>query len=376
MSKIIPIFIVSMVIAGLYEYFSVKKENNLGNVYYFYKNRMCYIVVTIMMAAFVGLRTSYNDTITYRNVYEQISRGTSVSEGINWLKIGDNPGFNFVNHILKNAGITTQNFLMIYAIITIGIYIWFIRKYSDHFMFSLFLFITMGCYAFTMAAIKQCVAVAFCLVATDRAINKKYIRFVVWVLVASTFHAYSLMYMLVPLFTFKPWTRKSYLLLGISAFIGISLQSLLGTVVNITTMLGEEYDISSFNGDGVNIFRVAVVWAPVLLSALARRNIQTRNDRAVNIIVNLTMINAVIMFIGLFGTANYFARLANYFLIFQTITLPLLLNAFTKESRRIVTITIVMCYLLYFYYATAIMYGGFDAGFSRMGIVEYVRQLI
>ena len=376
MSKIIPIFILSMIIAGMYEYFSVKKENDLGNIYYICKNRICYIILTVVMAVFVGLRTSYNDTITYRNVYEQISRGTSAFAGINWLKIGENPGFNFVNHILKNVGITTQNFLMIYAIITIGIYIWFIRKYSDHFMFSIFLFITMGCYVFTMAAIKQCVAVAFCLVATDRVINKKYIRFVLWVLIASTFHAYSLMYLLIPLFTFKPWTRKSYFLLGISVFVGVSLQSLLGTVVNITTMLGEEYDISSFSGDGVNIFRVAVVWAPMLLSILARKNIQARNARDINVIVNLTMINAVIMFIGLFGTANYFARLANYFLIFQTITLPLLLNAFTKESRRIVTIIIVMCYLLYFYYATAIMYGGFDSGFNRIGIVEYVRQLI
>ena len=374
MSKLIPVLIVALFCAIMSENFSFRREDEYG-VYYVHKNRIIVILLIMIMAIFAGLRTSYNDTITYKNVYEQLVVGKNAFEGINWLKIGDNPGFTFVNQILKNNAVSTQNFLMLYALITVGIYIWFIRKYSNHFALSMYLFVTMGCFVFAMAAIKQCIAVAFCLVATDRAVNKKYIRFILWVLLAATFHAYSFMYLLIPLLTFKPWSRRSYLLLGIAGMLGVSLQSLLGNLVDITTMLGEEYDMASFSGDGVNIFRVGVVWAPVLLSFFTRRFLQKKNDRAVNIIVNLTMINAMIMFVGLFGTANYFARLANYFLIFQTIALPFMIDAFTKESRRTLTTIIVICYWAYFYYATAIMYGGFDAGFTRIGLGEYLNQL-
>ena len=40
------------------------------------------------------------------------------------------------------------------------------------------------------------------------------------------------------------------------------------------------------------------------------------------------------MFIALFGTANYFARLANYFLIFQTLALPWMLSYFDYKSKK------------------------------------------
>jgi hypothetical protein len=45
-----------------------------------------------------------------------------------------------------------------------------------------------------MAAIKQCTAMAFCLLATDRAINKKYIMFVLYVLAGSLFHFFMIFF--------------------------------------------------------------------------------------------------------------------------------------------------------------------------------------
>lgn len=375
MSKLVPIFVLSMVLAAAAEYLSVCREDSFGNRYYVYKNRLLIFVLALTMAVFVGLRTRYNDTTAYTHMYELIDASVPISYGINWLEIGDNPGFTFVSRALRHLHVPSQSYLMLFALATICIYIWFIWKYSDHIWFSVYLFITMGCYIFAMAAVKQCIAVAFCLIATDRAINKKYIAFVLWTLIASSFHAYSLMYLLLPVLSFKPWSKGSYFLLAITGLLGVSLQSLLGTIVNITSLLGEEYDVSSFAGDGVNIFRVAVVWAPVALSFFSRRNLQARDDRAVNLITNLSMISAMIMFIALFGTANYFARLANYFLIFQTITLPLVLNAFTKESKWLLSAVIAACYFVYFYYSTAIMYGGFDRLFDSIGLVEYLKQV-
>ncbi|WRK55994.1 EpsG family protein [Coprobacillaceae bacterium CR2/5/TPMF4] len=92
--------------------------------------------------------------------------------------------------------------------------------------------------------------------------------FVLWVLIASTFHPYSLMYLIIPFLNFEPWSGKTYLFLIIFLIIGLSLQPLLGTVVDITTMLGEEYDATTFTGEGINIFRLAVVWVPVVISFL------------------------------------------------------------------------------------------------------------
>lgn len=93
------------------------------------------------------------------------------------------------------------------------------------------------------------------------------------------------------------------------------------------------------------------------------------------LIFNLSMLNAEIMFVALFGTANYFARLANYFLIFQTLTLPWLLRFFRPSARRMLTVCIVVCYVLYFYYQSAIVLP-FDFLFDRVDLIDYIKTLL
>lgn len=374
MSKLLPIFLFSLLMAYLADKNSVSKIDRNGNKVYVKRDRICFFVMFLVMGIFVGLRTAYNDTYAYRHAYELMGTDISGFSNISYT-IGDNVGFNIVNQTFRVLGISTQSFIMIYALITNGIYLWFIRKYSNNYFLSIFLFSTMGVYTFTMAAIKQCVAVAFCLLATDRAINKKYINFILWILIATTFHPYSLMYLVVPFLNFSTWTYKTYFLLAIFAIVGVGLQSLLGTIINITTMLGEGYDITTFVGEGVNMFRLLVVWVPVFISFVSRKFIFKENDKKFNVIMNLSMLNAEIMFIALFGTANYFARLANYFLIFQAISLPALFNYFNKQSKQLITLLMIVGFLGYFYYGNG-LYGGFDANYRLISFFEYLKSLL
>ena len=263
---------------------------------------------------------------------------------------------------------------MFYAAITVSIYLWFIRKYSPHLLLSIFLFVAAAGYTFTLAAIKQCVAVAFALVGVDRYLKERKLGFVFWVLLGATFHAYALMYLAVPLLTFRPWSWKTYVMLVAFLIAGVLLQPLMGTVIDITTLLGEEYTVESFAGSGVNPFRLAVVAVPLVLSFITKKRIAWENDRTRNLMLNLTMVNAAIMYVALFGTANYFARLANYFLIFQCITIPWLFTHFDKISRQLLTGGAVACYTAYFYYANAINQH-FDTQYAAITLWEYLRSL-
>ena len=63
MSELISIFLVSMVLAYLSHHMSAynpMKQN------YEHKERFFLIIMTFCMVLFVGLRTDYNDTFTYR----------------------------------------------------------------------------------------------------------------------------------------------------------------------------------------------------------------------------------------------------------------------------------------------------------------------
>lgn len=372
MSELIPIFLVSMVLAYLSHHMSAynpMKQN------YEHKERFFLIIMTFFMVLFVGLRTDYNDTFTYRFIYEAIPEDVALFEGIDWLELGENPGFVFTNRLLVNLGFSTQSYIMFYAVITMSIYVWFIHKYTSNIWLSFFLMFTMGIFTFPLAAIKQCMAVAFCVLATDRAIRKKYVSFVIFVIIAMLYHPYAMMYFVVPFLFFRPWSGMTYVMLIGTLIVAASLESLLGTMLSITDMMGEGYDESSFTGEGVNVFRLAVHMVPVLVSCLVRPSLSERNDRANNLITNLSIVNAAIMFVGLFGTANYFGRLANYFQIFQCISLVWLFTHLDRKSRQPMIILACSCYLFYFVYTYSI-HESFDGGYRAVKFWDYIESLI
>ncbi len=371
MLKLFPISVCAWILA--YVSHCMSKYDKLRQVY-LKKERIVWFCMVAMLAIFVGLRVHYNDTGAYTHAYDILSSSKgSLLQGMDW-SIGSNPGFFLTNRILSRLGLSTQSFLMFYAVVTVGIYLWFIRKYTNNLWISLFLFITAGCYTFSMAAIKQTVAVAFCLLAVDKAIQKKYVWFIFWILIAITFHPYAIMYAIVPFMMFTPWTKRTWKMLLIFGVAGILFQFLLGAVIGVTSLMGEEYTAQEFTGDGVNPFRLAVAAVPAVLSFIIRKEIEADNNPIMDLVVNLSMLNAEIMFVGLFGTANYLARLANYFLIFQTLSLPLLINHFRREQRTILMVGMVIGYLLYFTYENVFAVN-FDSDFNSISLLEYLRSL-
>lgn len=372
MSELIPIALFGVVCAVLSHKTSDYDPID-GN--YLRKERLWYMVMSIGLILFAGLRVWYNDTGTYRQSYDVfISADTDVIHGIDWLKIGENPAFTATQTLMKRWGVSAQSFIMIFSVFTIGGQLWFIRKYSCNIWLSILLFITFAGFTLNLAAIKQCTAMTLCLIGTDRVINKKYFRFVIYVMVASLFHPYALMYLAVPFLFFRPWSKYTLIMLAVFGAIGFGMEKLLGTVLDITDMLGESYNAASFAGEGVNPFRLLVIAVPSVLSLLAAEQIAETEEKDRFLVVNLTMLNAEIMFVGLFGTANYFGRLANYFIPFQTISIPWILKHYDYESRRTLTILAVVGYVLFFAYENMIA-GSFDAMFVRTTLWKYLQSL-
>lgn len=370
MWKLVPVVLISLAAAFFYDRFSTKKENLSG---YVYKEKILWLIPIIAMAVFAGLRTAYNDTATYAFTYENYAVSGLDFSNIDW-NFGNNPGYNVVLVLSKNLGLSTNAYFLQYTLVTYFIYIWFIHKYSTDFLMSMFLFICL-IFTFPMAAIKQCVAVAFCLLAVDKAINKKWFWFVFWIFIAETFHAYSFMYLIVPLLFFVPWqNNKTVMWIVIFFLIGILLRPMMDTVLSITDALGEEYTAESFNKDGVNPFRLLVCLVPLVLSFILRKQINdpyNEVNRAEGLCMNLAFLNGEMMFVALFGTANYFARLANYFYIFPVIALPRMFNMVNPKWRTLMKICVVVCYFLFFYYSEYVIYGQFDNRYQGITFNEF-----
>lgn len=371
MWKFVPLIIFTIIMAVFAEAHSVKRMGVPCEERYVKKDKIFFVLLAVGLAAFLGLRTRYNDTLTYRGNYAAISPRWSSFGKIDWA-LGSNPGFMATNTLLRILGVSTQGFVMFYAVITVFCCVWFIRKYTVSVWQTVILYFMVGGYMFAGGAIKQSVAIAICLVATDRMLRKRWVSFVLLVLLASTFHPYALMYLVTPFLCYAPWTKRSYLMIAVFFFIGIGLRPFIGSVVDITTMLGEEYTAETFTGKGVHFLRFLVGMVPIVLSFIARKKMRRSENKPLNLAMNLTMLHGVILFVALFGTANYFARLSIYFSIFTTLSLPWLFQHFEPKTRHVMTVAAVVLYTIFFCYDLN-CHGAFDRIFDRLTLWEYLK---
>ena len=362
-----------MVLAGMSEMQSDYQVNPDGGRICVQKDRLFYFIMIVLAAGFVGLRVSYNDTYAYRAAYEKMDVSKSLFETVKFYDLSSSPGFVFINYLMRHANITTEGCIMIYSLFDVGVALWFVRKYTDTIAFSTYLYFAVGIYTFSMAAIMQTTAFAFCLLAVDRILKRKYLLFLLFIVFGIFFHTFCVFFLMAPLLQEAPWTRNTYLM--IIATIGgiIFFKPLLTVVIDITSALGENYTVEEFSGMGVNGFRVAVALIPAFLSFLVRGELQDSEDKERNLLINLSILHGALMVLGLFGTANYFGRMANYFCIFQVFSLPILFECFDEQTERILKIGSVVGYFAYFYYANAILYGGFDRLFRRMSLGEFLK---
>lgn len=372
MKEILPLYIACILFAYL-SHRSSFYDYRLGQ--YQYKDRIFYTVVIVLAVVFAGLRTNYNDTSAYITGYNNLDISAGWLSRIDW-SIGEYPLFSFFNCLMKKAGFSSQSFLMAYSAVTMGISLWFIRKYTNNIPLSVFLFFTMGCFGFSMAAVKQCVATAFCLIGIDRLIQRKRFLFLFWVAVGVLFHPFSAVFLICPLLTFSPWSTPTYLMIAAFAVAGVSMQTWLRNAISMLSIVGVDYDVSNLSGEGVNVFRLLVVWSPVLLSFLAAKYLSISKNRAENLIINLSTLCAEIMFIALFGNPVYFGRVANFFLIFQVISLPIVLNYFEINSNLILKIVIIAGYAGYLTYGNLFSGRSFDVEFSSITLWKYLGELL
>ena len=336
--------------------------------------RWMLIGIVLILTCFIGLRTNYNDTDAYRGGYENATEFPEFWKKLD-LTLGANPGFQICNAAMKTIGISWHGMFLIYSLITMSSAVWLIRKYSTDFVTSLFLFFATNAYTLTGAALKQCLAIAIGSLAIPFAFKKKWIPFSVILLLASTFHPYILMYSIAPLLTFKPWTRWTYILIAGALLSGYLFDSLVGVMIDLAALVGDEYTEEKMMGEGINVLRVMVSMAPVALSCLYRRDLFQDSTKQDHFFVNLSMINACVMFVGLFGSSIAFSRLAGYFTLMQCISLAWIISRLPSRDAKFWKTIMIGCYCGFFLYAN-VLASSFDRGFSRITLWEYITNYL
>lgn len=374
MNTLIPILILSLLFAHLTEKTTIGTYGK--GIRQTAQNKVFFIALLLTLALPVGLRRMYNDTGAYINGFNG-SLALLELLASDELHILTNPAFKIYTAIVHDLTSNYHMYFMIPAFFVQYAFITTIRRYSDSFTLGIGLYICLGTYVFSFAAMKQTIAMAFLMLGIPKLLDKKYIQYYLLVFVAFLFHTYAIAFAVLPLFTVKPWKMQTFILLFVVFVIMQNFESIIGSFLDYANEQGKdvaEYEV--FDNAQINVFRVAVYAVVPLLSLVLRPYLfQGKYDSCYNVLVHMSIISFACMLLGTISGANMFGRMANYFELGMVCSLAWVINkAFTKQSAKLITIMAAGCFLFYFYYAYKITMD-FDEHYRAISIFQFFQSL-
>ena len=354
-------------------------EKRDSGKYFFLTRRIdIFLLISIIwLTCFSFLRTSYNDTSNYIWSFEN---AVSVSDGIAEGTFTDwtgNPWSMLYRSVIREITDNYHIYFFFPALMSCYSVVCLFKHYSVNPAFSLVIFFSLGTYVLYIAALKQCMAMFFLLMALPYAIEKKYIRFYLLVLVAIFFHTHAFMFAIVPMLLNKPWGKESWILLGATLFAMLTYDSTLGAFMEYAQSIGAlvaEEEV--FDEHQINILRVIVYWFPALLAFVFHSRLFYATTRAENLFVNMSMVSAFILTIGLVQGANLYARMAGYFEIATAVSVPWMIKkVFTRRSAHALTLIAGMLYLGYFLFEFGVS-KDFGNNYSAISLLQFIQSLL
>lgn len=367
-----------MYLSQVYHPVDVQIEGEQTGKYHFMRRRsdIFLVIVIAWLTCFSFLRTSYNDTGNYIIAFtnaESVAEGFKAGTFTDWT---GNPWSMLYRSIVHDLTDNYHIYFFFPAILSSFAVVKICRRYSVSPASSLLIFFSIGTYIVFVAALKQCFAIFFLVMAIPYAIDRKYVRFYLLVLVAVMFHTHAFMFAIVPLLLDKPWGKVTWILLGATLFAMATYDVTLGAFMNYAQSIGALVaEDEVFDDHQINILRVMVYWVPAILALVFRRRLFCDSTKTENLFVNMSIVSAFILTIGLVQGANLYARMAAYFEIATAIAIPWMIKKlFTKQSAQLVTVMAAILYFGYFYYEFAIT-KGFDAQYKAITLWQFIQSL-
>ena len=312
------------------------------------------IILLVFLILFAGLRTSYNDTGNYIvgfNASVGIREFLSNSENLQPL---ENPLFYGFQALIRSFTDNVNVFFMICAVIVNFLNVRFIKRNTEinDFAFSMFLYVALGTLMLSIAAQKQILAMSVLTLALNQLIDRKYISYYIIVLIAGLIHSYAWLFMFFPLLVTKPWSFRTFVLLGITVGIMSVFQTAIETFVEVADQAGKNVPMEEvFDGNRMNIFRVGVYAVVPITALLFKRRINDQIDRRHSIFIQMSIMCMIFMMLGTMNGANMFGRSANYFEIGMICVFPYIIRElFNKKSAVMVFIVAACCFTSFYFY--------------------------
>ena len=292
-----------------------------------------------------------SDTYLYLYVYRTLPN--TLGELFEKIQYYQNKGFVIFEVLIKQFfGGSERAFRLALALIHAIPVIYVIRRYSENYIFSIYLFLATGCHlAWMMNGMRQFMAVTIIFAATPWILEKKYVKAILMILLASTIHRTALV--MIPVIFIvqgEVWNWKTILFNLVIVIATVVFAGNEGLFDNFAESVGYSLEAAkAWGDDGANPIRVLVNAVPMVLAWYYRNTIKAQNSRILNICVNMSVITTGMYLVAMVTSGIMVGRMPIYTSLYNLILLPFVLKYCFKDGmRQTVTLAAVVLYFVYF----------------------------
>lgn len=335
-----------------------------------------YFIAAVTYTLFLGLRTNYNDTRNYINSFIGAGPLSQFFQNPEKMNVMHNPLFYGFVSFFRGLTDNYHLYFMFMGAVSAVLLIRFLKNHSSgYFAYSVLLFWAYGLGMLGAAAMKQIAAMSVLTIAFDFLLKRKWIPFVIVVLISSLIHTYAILFLVLPFFMSRPWNWKTMLLIIGTTIVFFAFNRVISALLDYADELGKsvsEQDV--FDDVSMNIFRVLVFAVTPSLLLAFRARLNPRMDTIHCILANMSIISLMFVILGTVNGANMFGRLASYFVLGDICLLGWILGeVFEEKSKKVIMAISIVLFGFYIWYD----YRGIDGsyGYTSISLVEFVQSI-
>jgi hypothetical protein len=301
-------------------------------------NKAALVFVFVLLFAVSALRfrvgNDYNTYVETMHLLQFMPSYTTTEIGFNLL----------VGLIYGLSGY--ENYLLVFAVFalaTIALFMYAIYRDSENFLFSFFLFMAFGYYYQSFSSVRYYLAVALALWAIPLVLQKKWLPFVLVVLLGATFHKSLLV--VIPLYFLASLAWKKWMLVALACFC-TTFFFLQDVYLRLLVSLYPAYRGTAFLAGGTSIVNIVRCGGILVLSLIYYR--QAIKDHLRNRFYFYCNAGAFVIYTCCSFVPEV-SRIAYYLSVTHIFFLPAVIRRIAdKKQRWFFTIAIVAAALLYF----------------------------
>ncbi len=309
------------------------------------RNRKLYCGVSFfVLLLLTALRSKAvgSDGLVYARYFEQL-KAMSFDDIASFFT--KEPIFYWVTKYLQNWGVDLQVWYGIIGAVFLGATICIIYKYSKQPVISILVFFSLSYFTFSLTGLRQTVAMGGILLSFLFLEQKKYLRFLVLILLSSLFHNTAVIFVLVLFFKDKEISIKSYSI-GLILSLGGALFFRNQIYNAIYYLLDTNERLSSYSGNSYGLtWSGFIIQFCIFIFVLVANSEKTKLK---NYLLNICYLGLIFQAFSWF-IAEFF-RISMYFSIFNIVLIAntYVSNRFNEESKKIVKSLVVLALFAYF----------------------------